>query len=139
MAEADTMRRLQAAASALGARLFRQQVGMAWVGNHVERITAAGVRSVRPGDVIIRAARPFHAGVEGMSDLGGWVPVVVAPEMVGQAIAVVAQVEVKAGTRLTKQQGAWIAAVNAAGGRAGVAHDEAELAQILGLSATAAP
>lgn len=130
MTEADIMRLLQRTASALGARLFRQNTGMAWVGNKIER----GPRSVRlgPSDVLIRDARPFHAGVEGMSDLGGWVPVVITADMVGSTVALYAQVEVKTGTgRASPAQKAWIDAVNKAGGRAGVARTDEDLTAIL--------
>lgn len=130
MAEADFMRRLQILASSFGARLFRQQVGMGWVGK-AERITMPKRVEVRPGDVVIRNARPFHAGVEGMSDLGGWVPVTVTPEMVGATIALYAQVEVKENARPSKEQLSWIEAVNKAGGRAGIARSEQDLDDIL--------
>lgn len=130
MAEADFMRRLQMKATQLGARLFRQQVGMGWVGKH-QRITKPDVVSVRPGDVVIRNARPFHTGVEGMSDLGGWVPVVVTPDMVGQTVAVYAQAEIKLNARPTKEQIAWVDAVNKAGGRAGIVRSEQDLADVL--------
>lgn len=128
MAEADLMRRLQIAASRLGARLFRQQVGMAWVGKIIK---TPGIYRLGPNDVLIRNARPFHAGVEGMSDLGGWVSVEITPDMVGSTLAVVAQAEVKENSRPTTQQLAWIAAVNKAGGRAGIARNEKDLADIL--------
>lgn len=130
MAEADLMRNLQKLASQLGARLFRQQVGMAWVGDACHYSRPAMVR-VYPGDVVIRKARPFHAGVAGMSDLGGWVPVKVTADMVGSTVAVYVQVEVKVNTRATKEQQAWIAAVNNAGGRAGVARDDNDLSGII--------
>ncbi|SDL06239.1 VRR-NUC domain-containing protein [Mesorhizobium muleiense] len=131
MAEADLMRRLQKLASSLGARLFRQQVGMAWVGNKV--LSGPGVFHLARGDIVIRNARPFHAGVPGMSDLGGWVRVEITPDMIGSTVAVYAQVEVKEGGRPTSEQLAWINAVNGAGGKAGVARDEADLRRILGL------
>lgn len=130
MSEADLMRRLQIAASRLGARLFRQQVGMAWVGRAV-KIDRPGLYAVKKGDVVIHSARPFHAGVEGMSDLGGWVSVEITPDMVGSTLAVVAQAEIKENARPTKEQLAWIAAVNKAGGRAGIARSEKDLADIL--------
>ncbi|MDX8537094.1 hypothetical protein RFM23_05580 [Mesorhizobium abyssinicae] len=123
------MRRLQKAASSLGARLFRQQVGMAWIGNKVER--GPGVKHLGLHDIVIRNARPFHAGVPGMSDLGGWVPVEVTPDMLGSTVAVCAQVEIKEGGRASVEQLAWIEAVNNAGGRAGIARTEADLAEIL--------
>lgn len=129
MAEADLMRRLQIRASQFGARLFRQNVGQAWVGK-VERGDGRMVR-LGPADVVLRNARPFHAGIAGMSDLGGWVPVQVTAEMVGSTVAIYAQVEVKEDARPTKEQLAWIAAVNKAGGRAGIAHNETELSEII--------
>lgn len=122
------MRRLQKLASTLGARLFRQNSGMAWVGK-AQR--GPGMVRLAPGDVVIRNARPFHAGFTGMSDLGGWVPVEITAAMVGTTVAVYAQVEVKASARPTKEQIAWIDAVNRAGGRAGIARSEKDLAEIL--------
>ncbi len=124
------MRSLQRLASSLGARLFRQNSGMGWIGK-AERCWPGRVVTLNAGDVVIRNARPFHAGVEGMSDLGGWVPVLVTPDMVGSTVAVYAQVEVKVNTRPTKEQVAWIAAVNDAGGRAGVARNEQDLSNII--------
>lgn len=131
MSEADLMRKLQARASQLGARLFRQQVGMAWIGRAEKGYPGRRV-TLNAGDVVVRSARPFHAGVVGMADLGGWVPVVVTPDMVGSTIAVYAQVEVKTDTgRASSEQRAWINAVKAAGGRAGVARNDDDLSEIL--------
>jgi VRR-NUC domain. len=132
MSEIDLVRSLQKLASTLGARLFRQNTGMAWAGK-VERGFPGKRVTLGPADVVVRNARPFHAGVPGMSDLGGWAPVVVTPEMVGATIAVYAQVEVKAGARTTGEQKAWIDAVAKAGGFAGVARDESDLRKILHL------
>lgn len=131
MAEADLMRRLQARASTLGARLFRQQVGMAWIGR-VEQGYPGRLVTLGSGDVVVRKARPFRAGVEGMSDLGGWVPVVVTADMVGSTVAVYAQVEVKTDKgRASPEQLAWIEAVSKAGGRAGIARNDDDLTGIL--------
>lgn len=124
MSEADLMRRLQIFASSIGARLFRQNAGMAWVGK-VER--GPGAVRLGPGDVVIRNARPFHAGFVGMADLGGWRPVTITPEMVGTTIAQRLEAEVKLNGRPTKEQLAWIDAVNKAGGRAGVVRSEDDL------------
>lgn len=129
MTEADLMRRLQILASKLGARLFRQNAGMAWVGK-VER----GPRTVRlgPNDVVIRNARPFHAGFQGMADLGGWRPVTITQEMVGATIAQRLEAEVKTDRgRATKEQLAWIEAVNKAGGRAGIVRSDDDLRALL--------
>ena len=128
--ETALMKELQIAASSMGARLFRQNTGIAWVGK-AKRIARAGPVQAQPGDVLISAARPFHAGITGMSDLGGWVPVVVTPDMVGSTVAVYAQVEVKDGARATEEQLRWIAAVSRAGGLAGIAHNISELRSIL--------
>lgn len=128
MAEIDLMRRLQKLASTLGARLFRQNTGVGWVGK-VER--GPGVKRLNPGDVVLRNARPFHAGFDGLSDLGGWSPVVVTSEMVGETIAVYTQVEVKENARPTAEQINFIEAVNKAGGRAGIARNENDLIEIL--------
>jgi hypothetical protein len=131
MAEADRMRLLQRFASKLGARLFRQNTGMGWVGKQA-KTWPGKIVTIRHGDVLLHGARPFHAGVKGMSDLGGWVPVTVTPEMVGQTIAIYVQAEIKEdGGRPTAEQENWINAVNNAGGRAGVARTEADLQAII--------
>ncbi|MDK2769942.1 MAG: VRR-NUC domain-containing protein [Sphingomonas sp.] len=130
MSESDLMRRLQIRASQLGARLFRQNTGLAWVGK-AEQFHAPRMMRVGKGDVLIRNARPFKAGFKGMSDLGGWAPVVVTADMVGSTIALYAQVEVKEDGRTTPEQIAWVKAVNSAGGRAGVARSDEDLAKIL--------
>lgn len=128
MSETDLMRRLQKRASSLGARLFRQNTGMAWVGK-VER--GPGNFRLAPGDVVIRNARPFHAGITGMSDLGGWSPLVITPDMIGATVAIYTQAEVKENARPTKEQLAWIKAVVNAGGRAGIVRSETDLIRIL--------
>lgn len=115
----------------MGARLFRQNTGVAWVGK-VERGFPGKRVVLGPNDVVIRNARPFHAGFDGLSDLGGWSPITITADMVGATFAQYAQVEVKFGKdRATKDQLAWIDAVNAAGGRAGIARNEKDLSEIL--------
>jgi len=57
-------------------RLFRNNVGTGWAGQ-ATRITAGNLAAIahtlRPGDVIIRNARPLHAGLcVGSSDLIGY-------------------------------------------------------------------
>ncbi len=129
MTESDLMRLLQIRASAEGARLFRQNVGLAWAGN--KTVFGPGTFVLGRGDVLLRKARPFRAGIKGMSDLGGWAPVTVTPGMVGAEIARVLQVEVKAGAPVTAEQQRWIEAVRAAGGLAGIARSEDDLIRIL--------
>ena len=127
--ETALMNELRIHASELGARLIRQNTGVAWVGR-----TERGPKTVRlgAGDVAIRAARRFHAGFPGWSDLGGWSPVLIAPEHVGRTLAVYTQAEVKDGARVTDEQTRWIDLVNRAGGLAGVVRSRDDLAALLG-------
>ena len=128
--ENSLMREIQIAASTLGARLFRQNVGQGWIGR-AEKFTRAKTADVGPGDVLIRKARPFHAGFEGLSDLGGWVPVLITPEHVGETLAVTLQVEIKAGAKTTDAQLRWLDAVNSSGGIAGVVRSYDDLAALI--------
>lgn len=129
--ESDLMRFLMKQATRLGARLFRQNTGQGWIGRS-QRFDRPGMVEVKPGDVLVRSARAFHAGFEGLADLGGWTPVEVTAEMVGSTIAVYTQVEVKENGRVTPAQMTWISAVQRAGGRAGIARNEQDLRAILG-------
>jgi hypothetical protein len=125
MSEADFMRRCLKRATDMGARLFRNNVGRAWVGSEA-------IRMPNGEDILLRKARPFKAGMAGMSDLIGWVPVTITPDMVGKTIAVYAAVETKtARGRATKEQSMFISVVSAAGGRAGVARSDGDLDNIL--------
>lgn len=110
---------VQRAVSPLGARWFRQNVGLAWQG---ERI-------VKTGDsVYLEHARPIRAGLcEGSSDLIGWTPVRITPEMVGQTIAVFTAAELKTGKQtVTDEQATFLEAVEKAGGIAGVVRSTAD-------------
>jgi hypothetical protein len=104
-------------------RLFRQNVGKGWIGDAIR---------LKNGDVLIRDARPFIAGVPGMADLGGWKTVTVTADMVGRQLAVYVAIEVKQpGGRARPEQQVFLDAVRSAGGLAGVARSEAEAAAIL--------
>jgi hypothetical protein len=117
-------------------RLWRNNVGTGWTGQ-ATRVSvgnlAAMARGLRPGDVVIRAGRPLHAGLcIGSSDLIGLRSLVVGPELVGQRIARFAAVEVKSPTgRLTREQTAFIETVKRLGGLAGPARSPEEAAGIL--------
>jgi hypothetical protein len=117
-------------------RLWRNNVGTGWTGQ-ATRVSAGNLaamaRGLRPGDVVIRAGRPLHAGLcVGSSDLIGLRSLVVGPELVGQRIARFAAVEVKSPTgRLTKDQAAFIETIQRLGGLAGVARSPEEAAGIL--------
>jgi len=129
----DLGRRFLKLASKLGSRLFRQNTGMAWIGETVREWRDGG-NSYRT----IKNPRPFHAGIVGMSDLGGWSPLTITADLVGQTVAVYTAAEVKAGTdRLSTEQKDFIAAVLAAGGRAGVARNDEDLTKILSIRPSA--
>ena len=107
MREQAIMQRVQLAASRLGWRLFRNNVGCL--------PDARGV--------------PVTFGLcPGSADLVGWRSVVVTPDMVGQTIAQFVAVEVKGPKgRLTPVQANWLNAVEQAGGLTVVARGPEDL------------
>lgn len=120
MSEANLMRNIQLAISKTATRLFRNNVGSAWLGPVINH---------SPHQVVI--ANPtrvtYGLGV-GSSDTIGWTPVKITPEMVGETVAVFTAIEVKMpGAKLRKEQAAFGNAVECAGGIFAVAHsvDEA--------------
>lgn len=107
-----------------GARVFRQNVGLGWVGELVSK---------RGGRVVLDNARPLHAGlVKGSGDLIGWTSVTVTPAMVGRRVAIFTSIEAKqGGGRPNKQQRTWLQNVKEAGGIAGIARSEAEARELI--------
>jgi hypothetical protein len=134
MLEQTIMKKIMLAVSAAGARVFRQNVGVAWVGEPAPGTPGSMVR-INPGDVVLRNARPLHAGLcKGSSDLIGFTPVEIKPEHVGATIAVFTALELKAAKgRVSEAQADFIAAVKRSGGIAGVARSEAEALKLLGV------
>jgi len=118
--EANIQAAIMLAVCKTGARLFRNNVGVGWIGKS-ETISHESPVWVYPGDVIVRQARPLHAGlIKGSSDLIGW-------DDSGRFLAV----EVKAKTgRASPDQLRFIDAVNKAGGRAGIARSAQEAVDI---------
>ncbi len=118
VSERHLLNAVRRAASGLGARLFRNNVALAWVGRP----------EVRGPDVFIRDARPLHAGLcTGSSDLIGWTTITVTPEMVGRELAIFTAMELKTGRlKPTPEQAAFVAAVERAGGVAAVVHSVGE-------------
>lgn len=132
MKEGDLMRLLQLAASKMGARLFRQNSALAWAGDRIDQYTHRCMVTVNPGDVIVRKARPIRAGQPGMSDLGGFMPIVITADMVGMRIARYVQAEVKtAKGKEQDNQRDWLAMVKRHGGLGGVVRSEDDLAILL--------
>lgn len=114
------LNRLLLAVSRGSTRMFRNSVGVGWIGK-IERPTRPMQVLVLPGDIVIRKARPIHAGlIAGSGDLIGWRSFVIQPEDVGRRVAVFVSMEAKEGTgRMRKEQDSWREQVQAAGGIAG--------------------
>lgn len=111
MNESSIMKQIQVALARIGARLFRNNVGL---------FELKDGRRIRTGLAV------------GSSDLIGFHPVEITPAMVGRRVAVFAAVEVKSGTgRLRPDQASFIAAVRAAGGIAFVARSEDEALRMM--------
>lgn len=120
MSDTPFLKRILLACSRGSTRLFRNNVGVGWTGK-VERAARPTQVTIYPGDVLIRNARPLHAGLcEGSGDLIGWESRVVTPEMVGTRVAVFASLEAKEGRGVMRgNQKNWRDQVLAAGGIAG--------------------
>ena len=109
-------------------RLFRTNVALAWVGDSVVKL--------KNGDVLLRNGRPMKVGVEGMSDLSGWVSREINQSMVGQRVAIYTALEIKApGHRTNKdrleKQLAFIATVKQHGGLAAMCESVAQAVEVL--------
>ena len=110
MSESAILLRIRLAVSALGCRLFRFLVGLYYTRN----------------------GHPIKIGTPGISDLVGWMPVTITPVMVGKTVPLFCAIEVKSETgRLRKEQTAFLAAVQRAGGIAFVARSAEEAVHLL--------
>jgi hypothetical protein len=98
-------------------RLWRNNVGTGWAGQ-ATRVTAGNLQAIahtlRPGDVVVRNARPLHAGLcVGSSDLIGYRRV--------NGLAQFVALEVKSATgRPTPEQTRFLDHISSAGGCAAV-------------------
>ena len=121
MKEADIMRRYQIDASIAGNRLFRNNVGRGVVGKEI-RTSKPKMMLVNTGDVLVRHARPFHAGLcVGSGDLIGWTRKVITAEMIGETVAIFTSEEIKTETgKASEAQENWRKTVISAGGYAAV-------------------
>lgn len=134
MAETDIMRRFWKLASGVGnIRLFRNNVGQAWVGVVKDRFAN--------GTVILDNARAFHAGLcGGSSDLIGIMPITITEEHVGKRLAVFTAVETKTSRgRLSDEQADFLRFVHTNGGVAIVATKDADINKLLEWAPGAAP
>jgi hypothetical protein len=113
-ASADFLNEVIAKCSRGPVRLFKNVVGMGYIGKVVHR---------EPGLITLAHPRVLHAGLAvGSPDLVGFKVVTITPEMVGAKIAVFAGIEAKLGEdRERKEQKAFRAFLTSAGAIAGVA------------------
>ena len=120
MRETDLGREIQVAASKIGCRLFRNNVGEAWVG--LAQVVTQGKRVfLEEGDVVIRhKSRVVYGLCVGSGDHIGWKPVLITPDMVGNTIAQFVSCEEKKPhkSHTSPEQLNWRDAVNASGGLA---------------------
>lgn len=106
MSESVIMKDIQMAMTKLGHRLFRNNVAIAWAGRVFTSSVIAQV-TIYPGDVLVRNARPIHAGLcNGSSDLIGW-------SSTGRFVA--AEIKTPIG-KLTDEQVSFLGAVQKSGG-----------------------
>lgn len=120
MNETNIVRGFLIHASKLGARLWRQNTGHGWIGD-ARKYDKPCMVQINPGDVVIRKARPFHAGFEGLADIGGI-------SQTGRYVGI----EAKTATgRVTPEQRNFIRTIRSFGGLAGVARSDADVAAIL--------
>ncbi len=115
MSESTPLRAILFGLSAFGARLFRNNVGVA-----------------RYTDSAGHTHRVVYGLCPGSSDLVGWHPITIKPEDVGRQVAVFVAIEVKMPSRTASQkQSRFIRAVRKAGGFAGVARNLDEALAII--------
>lgn len=115
-----------------GTTIFRNNVGMGWIGRS-KRISTPTTLKLSPGDVVIQSGRPLHAGLcEGSSDLVGWTEKTITPEMVGKKVAVFTAIEVKTDSgRASAAQLNFVSRVRQAGGIAGIARNPEEARNLI--------
>lgn len=122
--EMGVLREILLRLSAGSTRLFRNNVGEAWMG--LPRTLLTG------GIVIAKPVRVKFGLVKGSCDLIGWHSVTVTPDMVGQTVAVFVGIEVKSAQgKVRPEQQTFIDAATAAGARVGVARSVEQAEAIL--------
>lgn len=115
-------------------RVFRVNTGVAWQGHgQPVRVNKPTQVMCYPGDVVLRKAQPIKMGLTtGGSDIIGWTTHVISDCEAGERVAIFTAIEVKSDAgKATDDQLRFIAAVQAAGGLAGVARSEAEALAII--------
>jgi VRR-NUC domain len=108
--ESEIQKRVRLAMAKYGAVMFRNSIGTVWTGY---------LKEIRPGgDVVLGGAQRRKFGLpKGTSDLIGWIPIKITPEMVGRTVAVFTGTEVKSQIgQMTPEQANFIDQLERAGG-----------------------
>jgi hypothetical protein len=104
MSEKAIVSRFLIEASRKGARMFRNNTGMGWIGK-AEFFKKQQFVKVLSGDVVIRHARALHAGLcKGSADTIGWTPITITEEMLGRKLAIFTAVEMKDDKGIVSQE-----------------------------------
>jgi hypothetical protein len=121
--ESKLLKKIQGLLSRGNIRLFRNNVGSAFLGSYVWD----------HGAVVIPSPQRVTYGLcEGSSDLIGWRSRLITEDMVGKKFAQFVAIEVKSPAgKVSKTQTAFIQTVRDAGGLSGVAKSESDAVQIL--------
>lgn len=121
MKESLLLKQILVEFSKRGARLFRNNVGSAWMGR-VFRPPRTMTVAVTSKDIIIYSARPVHFGLAvGSSDLIGWTPIKITEQHLGKTFAIFTAIETKSDRgRNTNAQEAFTNAVKSSGGLASI-------------------
>jgi hypothetical protein len=124
-AESNIFTRCRKALSAAGARLFRNNVGAAYIGKGMT-MTPGQVYRAQGGERLIFAPQHVEFGLfKGSADGIGWVSRTITPDMVGTKVAVFLSVETKAGRgTATDDQNTWAENVRRGGGIAIITNNE---------------
>ena len=124
MKEQDIQNLRRIELSKQGIMNFRNNTGMGWAGKSVKIYKQQSV-VCKPGDVVVRQARPLHAGLcEGSSDIIGIESVVITEDMVGKTVGIFLAEEIKTPTgRVSGKQQVFIDNVNEAGGIGRIVRD----------------
>lgn len=131
--ETALVRLIMLAVSKAGAIVFRNNSGVGWAGYPIVKADSQTPIMMNAGDVLVRNARPLHAGLcTGSSDIIGYKSVTVTADMVGHRHALFTAIEAKSPTgRATVEQENFVRVINVAGGLAAVVRSVDEAIEVV--------
>lgn len=121
--ESNIQKSILLAVGNTGCRLFRINAGQGWTGD---------VAHNPDGSITIQNPRPLKAAIKGFSDLAGFTPVLITPEMVGRTLAVFTAIECKSPKgKPTDEQENFLNYIRSQGGKAGIARSPEDALKII--------